>query len=104
MIDEASHTDGKWHAAQETVWNFNTNDFRPLGYTSADAAGLSILAGLVRPDEGLPVSQGGQGAINHALRMTLPSSIVSRPIYLSRFAYRDRIGQSALRRTVAPEK
>lgn len=77
-IDETPHTDGKWHAAQETVWNYNTNDFRPLGYTSADAAGLSILAGLARPDEGLPISQGGQGAINHALRMTLPSSIVSR--------------------------
>jgi IPT/TIG domain len=77
-LDETPHTDGKWHAAQETVWNYNTNDFRPLGYTSADAAGLSILAGLVRPDEGLPVSQGGRGAINHALRMTFPSSIVSR--------------------------
>lgn len=77
-LDEAPHTDGKWHAAQETVWNFNTNDFRPLGYTSADAAGLSILAGLVRPDEGLPASQGGQGGIYHALRMTLPNSIVSR--------------------------
>jgi hypothetical protein len=80
-IDETPHTDGKWHAAQETVWNYNTNDFRPLGYTSADAAGLSILAGLVRPDEGLPTSQGGQGAINHALRMTLPNSIVS-PQYI----------------------
>jgi hypothetical protein len=77
LISEASHTDGKWHAAQETVWDFYTNDFRTLGYTSADAAGLSILTGLVRPDEGLPVSQGGQGAINHALRMTLPSSIIS---------------------------
>ncbi len=76
-LDETPHTDGKWHAAQETVWNFNTNDFRPLGYTSADAAGLSILAGLVRPDEGLPTSQGGQGGIYHAMRMTLPSSIVS---------------------------
>ena len=75
--DELPHTDGKWHAAQETVWNFNTNSFRVLGETSADAAGLSILTGLVRPDEGLPVSQGGQGAINHALRMTLPSGIVS---------------------------
>jgi len=71
------HTDGKWHAAQETVWNFGTNDFRPLGWTSADAAGLSILAGLARPDEGLPAGQGGQGAIHHALRMTLPSNIIS---------------------------
>ena len=78
LIDETPHTDGKWHAAQETVWNFNTNDFRPLGYTSADAAGLSILAGLTRPDEGLPVSQGGQGAIYHALRMTLPGSVVGK--------------------------
>jgi hypothetical protein len=75
--DELPHTDGNWHAAQETVWNFNTDDFRVLGETSADAAGLSILAGLARPDEGLPVSQGGQGAIHHALRMTLPQGDVS---------------------------
>ena len=76
-IDETAHTDGKWHAAQESVWYYNTNEFRPLGWTSADAAGLSILTGLARPDEGLPASQGGQGAINHALRLTLPASIVS---------------------------
>ncbi len=75
-------TGGKWHAAQESVWNFNTNSFRPIGWTSADAAGLSILAGLVRPDEGLTTSQGGQGAINHALRMTLPQgSISSKYVY-----------------------
>ena len=71
-------TGGQWHAASETVWNFDTNSFRPLGFTSADAAGLSILAGLVRPDEGLAASQGGQGAINHALRMTLPQSKISK--------------------------
>ena len=59
----------------------NTNTFRTLGATSADAAGLSILAGLVRPDEGLPISQGGQGAITHALRFTLPSSDVN-PQYI----------------------
>ena len=76
-FNEVSHTDGKWHAAQETVWNFNTDNFRTLGETSADAAGLSILAGLARPNEGLPVSQGGQGVINHALRMTLPSGDIS---------------------------
>jgi hypothetical protein len=76
-FNEVSHTDGLWHAAQETVWNYNTNSFRVLGETSADAAGLSILAGLVRPDEGLTVAQGGQGAINHALRMTLPPGDVS---------------------------
>jgi hypothetical protein len=79
--DELPHTDGMWHAAQETVWNMNTDSFRSLGYTSADAAGLSILAGLARPDEGLPVAQGGQGAIDHALRFTLPSGDVN-PQYI----------------------
>jgi hypothetical protein len=74
---ELAHTDGKWHAAQESVWHMTAEDFRALGETSADAAGLSILAGLARPDEGLPVSQGGQGAIDHALRLTLPASDVS---------------------------
>ena len=79
--DELPHTDGLWHAAQETVWNFNTNSFRLLGETSADAAGLSILAGLARPDEGSTVAQGGQGAINHALRFTLPAGDVN-PQYI----------------------
>jgi hypothetical protein len=68
--------DGRWHADGETVWDMNTNNFRTLGWTSADAAGLSILAGLVRPDEGLPVSQGGQGVISHAIRFTLRNSVI----------------------------
>src|SRR5439155_4270320 len=50
--------------------------FRTVGWTSADAAGLSILAGLVRPDEGLPTSEGGQGVIDHAIRFTLQNSII----------------------------
>jgi hypothetical protein len=78
---ELPHTDGLWHAAQETVWHFNADSFRTLGATSADAAGLSILAGLVRPDEGLTVAQGGQGAITHALRMTLPARDIN-PQYI----------------------
>src|SRR5438270_13930203 len=74
-------TMGQWHAAQESVWNMNTDSYRRLGDTSADAAGVSILAGLARPDEGLPLGQGGQGAINHALRFTLPSGDVN-PQYI----------------------
>ncbi|MGL4551346.1 MAG: hypothetical protein ACRC33_09165, partial [Gemmataceae bacterium] len=70
------NADGRWHADQETVWDMTANTFRTRGYTSADAAGLSVLAGLVRPDEGLPVSQGGQGVINHAIRFTLQNSII----------------------------
>ena len=74
---EVTKTDTAWHAAQETVWHMTTDAFRTLGATSADAAGLSILAGLARPDEGRTVSEGGQGVINHALRVTLPSSVVN---------------------------
>lgn len=72
----SENADGKWHADQQTVWDMKTNTFRTLGWTSADAAGLSILAGLVRPDEALPVSQGGQGVINHAIRFTLQNNII----------------------------
>jgi hypothetical protein len=76
MSRPSENTDGKWHADQQSVWDMKTNTFRTIGWTSADAAGLSILAGLVRPDEALPVSQGGQGVINHAIRFTLRNSII----------------------------
>ncbi|HQR06836.1 MAG TPA: IPT/TIG domain-containing protein [Gemmatales bacterium] len=82
MSRPSENSDGKWHADQETVWDMKANTFRTLGWTSADAAGLSLLAGLVRPDEGLPVSQGGQGVINHAIRFTLQNSII-----LNQFTY-----------------
>ncbi len=72
----SENSDGQWHADQESIWDMNTDTFRPLGWTSADAAGLAILPGLVRPDEGLPVAQGGQGVINHAIRFTLQNAIV----------------------------
>jgi hypothetical protein len=54
-----------WHVASEAVWDLNENTFRTAGYTSADAAGLTILPGLVRADEVFD-----QGEINHALRFT----------------------------------
>lgn len=41
---------------------------RPAGWTSADAAGLPILPGLARYDEA------AAGAIDHALRITVPKS------------------------------
>jgi hypothetical protein len=78
----SENADGRWHAAQESVWDMQGNTFRPLTWTSADAAGLAILPGLVRPDEALPVSQGGQGVINHAIRFTLTNSVV-----LNQFVY-----------------
>ena len=62
-------SDGQWHADSEAVWDLSKDSFRPAGFTSADAAGLPILPGLVRPDEVLD-----QGAITHALRFTVPHS------------------------------
>jgi hypothetical protein len=94
---EHPHTDGLWHAAQESVWHMSAEDFRTLGATSADAAGLSILAGLARPDEGLGTLQGGQGAINHALRFTLPSGDVSNQyIYPASHMVSDSPGSTKL--------
>ena len=55
----------RWDAASGANWNLATNKLRPLGWTSADAAGLPILPGLVRYDEV------HSGAINHALRFTV---------------------------------
>jgi hypothetical protein len=72
----SENADGQWHAAQESVWDMKTNTFRTLGWTSTDAAGLAILPGLVRPDEALPASEGGQGVINHAIRITLQNSVI----------------------------
>lgn len=52
-----------WQAANGARFNLTNNTLRPLGWTSADAAGLSMLGGLVRFDEC------ERGEIEHALRM-----------------------------------
>ena len=54
-----------WDAGSGAVWNFNSNKLRPLGWTSADAAGLPIFPGLVRRDEVVQM-----GELRHALRFT----------------------------------
>jgi hypothetical protein len=55
---------GGWSAGSGAVWNLGSNKLRPAGWTSADAAGLPIFAGLARYDEV------GRGVIDHALRFT----------------------------------
>ena len=57
---------GRWHAGSGAIWDLRSNRLRPAGWTSADAAGLPILPGLVRWPE---VSD---GQIGHALRFTAP--------------------------------
>ena len=41
----------RWHAGSGAFFDLNQNGRRPDGWTSADAAGLAILPGLVRYDE-----------------------------------------------------
>lgn len=65
----AAEWNGKgWYAASGAVFNLLSNELRPEGWTSADAAGLPIFPGLVRYDEI------EAGAIEHALRFTVNES------------------------------
>jgi hypothetical protein len=59
-------TGARWEAGSGAFFDLNTNTRRPEGWTSADAAGLAILPGLVRYDEAF-----GPDEIRHALRVTV---------------------------------
>ncbi len=64
-----------WKAGSGAIFDLKSNALRPAGWTSADAAGLPILPGLVRYDEVVI-----QRAIHHALRFTI---VKSRRAYLA---------------------
>lgn len=55
---------GRWTAGSGAVWDLRSNRLRPDGWTSADAAGLSILPGLLRWNEVRT------DTIDHAIRFT----------------------------------
>jgi hypothetical protein len=57
-----------FQCANGAVFDLTTNGLRPSGWTSADAAGLSILAGLVK------LSEVQAGLITHALRVTFSAT------------------------------
>ncbi len=59
------HSSTGWSAGSGAIWDLRSNQLRPEGWTSADAAGLPILPGLARYDEF------AQGSIDHALRFTV---------------------------------
>jgi len=68
LYDAHPQTGGSWHAGSGAIFDLNVNALRPAGWTSADAAGLPILPGLVRYDE----VAGGE--IRHAIRFTVPQT------------------------------
>jgi len=59
----------RWTAGSGAIFDLSSNALRPAGWTSADAAGLPILPGLVRYDEVVE-----QKEIKHALRFTCPTT------------------------------
>jgi hypothetical protein len=58
----------RWHAGSGAVWSLKRNKLRPDGWTSADAAGLPILPGLLRWNEVK------KNKIDHAIRFTVPET------------------------------
>jgi hypothetical protein len=60
--------DGSWEAGSGAIFDLLSNDLRPETWTSADAAGLPILPGLVRYEEV------ASGEIHHAIRFTVPQT------------------------------
>jgi hypothetical protein len=89
VVDDSTHTlfelwqanfDGqKLTATQESAWNLLTHygaEGRGYGCTSADAAGLPILPGLIG------VSEVHAGSVDHALRFILPNAKI-RPGFVA---------------------
>ncbi len=66
LFDATRRGGGTWTAGSGAVWDLRSNALRPQGWTSADAAGLAILPGLVRYDEV------AAGRIDHPIRFTAP--------------------------------
>jgi hypothetical protein len=64
IYDAAYEGGNRWSAGSGAIWDLTGYMFRPETWTSADAAGLPILPGLVRYDEV------AAGEIHHALRFT----------------------------------
>ncbi len=68
LYDAHPNGDGSWRAGSGAVFDLRSNALRPDTWTSADAAGLPILPGLVRYDEV------ASGLIRHAIRFTAPQT------------------------------
>jgi hypothetical protein len=70
LFDAWPQPDGSWQAGSGAIFYLRSNALRPAGWTSADAAGLPILPGLVRADK--VAAAGSSSEIRHALRFTAP--------------------------------
>ena len=71
LFDAHFRPNGGSTAGSGAIWSLYSNQLRPPGWTSADAAGLPILPGLVNYDEVRA------GHINHAIRFTAQTTSTS---------------------------
>lgn len=70
----APNADGSWSVATGAVFNLLSNQLRPAGWSSADAAGFAILPALIRYDEV------ASGYIGHAVRLTAPGDAIRNTV------------------------
>ena len=61
------YVSNQWQCDAGAIWDLKSNSYgqRPQGWTSVDAAGLPVAAGILRYDEVI------SGAVRHAIRFTL---------------------------------
>jgi len=64
LYDLHHTSSGRWTAGSGATWSLGSDKLRPAGWTSADAAGLPIMPGLLR------YSEVESGTIDHAIRFT----------------------------------
>lgn len=68
MFHAFKNQDNSWRGDSGVIWDLNQVQRRPLGYTSADGAGMAIYPLVVKYDEV------ALGQVNHAIRMTVPKT------------------------------
>jgi hypothetical protein len=66
LYDAHPNANGSWQAGSGAVYDLVSDQLRPRGWTSADAAGLPITPGLLRYEEV------AAGHVDHAIRVTVP--------------------------------
>lgn len=69
LYDAVKNNSDSWSAGSGAIFDLKSNKLRPDYWTSADAAGLPIFAGLARYEEVVE-----KGEINHALRFTVANT------------------------------
>ena len=77
-----------WVASCGASWNLGSNALRPLGWTSVDAAGLSVFAGLVK------LAEVKAGLVTHAVRVTFNKSQNGYVYPATHFAGSSALGSS----------